>query len=167
MSGETQVQKQTVPSDDELLPLVTSLKASYPDLGIAKLLAQLKIDHPTISVSEKRLRKVLAQTQAPAPEVNGDGKVAEAGGAQSKDGSKDLIADTGLDTTIDWSIAPKIKVKMFKDGKGKGLVAREKLLEGEAIWSEDPWITTTSPYVVSLTSYTHQRDRRAKMPDLF
>jgi hypothetical protein len=34
---------------------------------------------------------------------------------------------------------------MFKGGKGKGLVAREKILEGEAIWSENPWISTTSP----------------------
>lgn len=144
MSGESQVPAQTVPSDDELTPIVTSLKASYPELGVAKLLAQLKIDHPTISVSEKRLRKVLAQTQAQASSTNGDGQVT---GPESKDGSKDLIAETGLDTTIDWSIAPKVKVKMFKEGKGKGLVAREKILEGEALWSEDPWITTTSPYV--------------------
>ena len=142
MSGETQV--QTVPSDDELSPLVTSLKASHPDLGIAKLLAQLKLDHPTFSVSEKRLRKVLTQAQSPNPQANGQVSDSQI----SKDGSKDLIADTGLDSTIDWSIAPKVKVKMFKEGKGKGLVAREKILEGEALWSEDPWITTTSPYVL-------------------
>lgn len=138
---------QTVPSDEDLSPLVTSLKASYPDLGIAKLLAQLKIDHPTYSVSEKRLRKVLAQTlpSTNSVDTNATEESSKKGGKKSEDGSKDLIAETGLDSTIDWSIAPKVKVKMFKDGKGKGLVAREKILEGEALWSEDPWITTTSP----------------------
>lgn len=130
--------------------MVTSLRASYPDLGVVKLLAQLKIEHPTISVSEKRLRKVLAQAQAQTSDGQSTnaGAITDAGGEVSKDGSKDLIADTGIDPTIDWSIAPKVKVKMFKDGKGKGLVAREKILEGEAIWSEDPWLTTTSSYVL-------------------
>jgi hypothetical protein len=137
MTGE--VPAQTVPSDDELSSAIASLKSTHPELGIAKLLAQLKLDQPTYSVSEKRFRKILATTAASnGQSVNGE-----------KDGRQDLVAETGLDSTIDWSIAPKIKVKMFKGGKGKGLVAREKILEGEALWSEDPWITTQSPYVCS------------------
>lgn len=143
MTGEAVV---TVPSDEDLAIAVSSTRSTHPELGIAKLLAQLKLDHPTYSVSEKRFRKTLTTLQ---PQSNGsNGHVAGNGSDEkSKDGSKDLIADTGLDSTIDWSVAPKIKVKMFRDGKGKGLVAREKILEGEVLWSEDPWIITQSPYV--------------------
>lgn len=132
MAAETSV----VPSDEELATIVVALREAHPALGVAKLLAQLKTDHPTISVSEKRLRKVLAQISPPTVIT----KTQEA----SKDANGDLVADTGLDASLDVS-ALKIKVKMFKGGKGKGLVAREKILEGEVIWSEEPWLTTTSP----------------------
>lgn len=131
-------QTQVSPADDELSTAVASLKAASPELGITKVLARLRSDNPSWSVSEKRLRKVLAQLQ---------GESAPASGGTQGESSHDLIADTGLDTTIDWSVAPKVKVKMFKDGKGKGLVAREKIQEGEMIWSEDPWVATRSKYV--------------------
>jgi len=128
MAGETPV----VPSDEELSKIVTSLREANPSLGVVKLLAQLKVEHPALSVSEKRLRKTLAPgTTASTEQV-------------SKDATADLIADTGLDASLDVSDL-KIKVKMFKGGKGKGLVAREKILQGEVIWAENPWISTTSP----------------------
>jgi hypothetical protein len=140
MAGEA----PTVPTDDELKPIVLALREARPSLGIAKLLAQLKADNPTISVSEKRLRKVLQPTTASA---TGDASKTTETDGQEQGGTKELIANTGIDKSINWSIAPKVKVKMFKSGRGKGLVAREKILEGEVIWSEDPWIATTSPYV--------------------
>jgi hypothetical protein len=132
MAAETPV----VPSDEELSTIVVGLREAHPALGVAKLLAQLKTDNPTISVSEKRLRKTIAQiSPSTASTTNGEA---------SKDANGDLVADTGLDASLDVS-ALKIKVKMFKGGKGKGLVAREKILEGEVIWAEEPWLTTTSP----------------------
>lgn len=143
------VEAPIVPTDDELKPIVVSLREAHPALGIAKLLAQLKIDQPTLSVSEKRLRKVL-QTNS-GDNNNGEASklaTSEGQGKGEKEagtGTKELIAETGIDKSINWSIAPKVKVKMFKSGRGKGLVAREKILEGEVIWSEDPWIATTSP----------------------
>lgn len=129
------VETQVVPSDEELSKIVISLREAHPALGVVKLLAQLKVEHPTLSVSEKRLRKTLA----PSTTTTSTEKV-------SSDATADLVADTGLDASLDVSEL-KIKVKMFKGGKGKGLVAREKILQGEVIWSENPWISTTSPYV--------------------
>ena len=128
------------PSEDELHTTVVKLRADHPALGIGKLHAQLKVDQPTWAMSEKRFRKAL---QALAPTTtNGDGT------DNSNDSQKDLkvtelVAETGLDPTIDTAaVAPKVKVKMFKGGKGKGLVARENILEGEILWAEDPWIVT-------------------------
>jgi len=129
------VETQVVPSEEELSMIVTSLREAHPELGVVKLLAQLKVEHPTLSVSEKRLRKTLAPSTSAAS--TSDEKV-------SKDATADLVADTGLDASLDVSEL-KIKVRMFKGGRGKGLVAREKILQGEVIWSENPWIATTSP----------------------
>jgi hypothetical protein len=145
------VEPTTVPTDEELKPVVAALREAHPSLGVTRLLAQLKTDHPTLSVSEKRLRKVLAQANGAGSEgaqekANGadqeQGQETKEGNAE---GSKEMIAETGLDKSINTSIAPKVKVKMFKSGRGKGLVAREKMLEGEVIWTEEPWIATTSP----------------------
>jgi len=129
------VETPVVPSEEELSKIVTSLREAHPELGVVKLLAQLKVEHPTLSVSEKRLRKTLAPSTSAASTF--DEKV-------SKDATADLVADTGLDASLDVSEL-KIKVRMFKGGRGKGLVAREKILQGEVIWSENPWIATTSP----------------------
>ena len=130
------VETQVVPSEGELSKIVTSLREAHPELGVVKLLAQLKVEHPTLSVSEKRLRKTLAPSTSAAASTSYE-KV-------SKDATADLVADTGLDASLDVSEL-KIKVRMFKGGRGKGLVAREKILQGEVIWSENPWIATTSP----------------------
>jgi hypothetical protein len=129
------VETPVVPSDEELSKIVTSLREAYPELGVVKLLAQLKVENPTLSVSEKRLRKTLAPSTSAASAS--EEKV-------SKDATADLVADTGLDASLDVSEL-KIKVRMFKGGRGKGLVAREKILQGEVIWAENPWIATTSP----------------------
>ncbi|KAE8541065.1 putative protein lysine methyltransferase SET5 [Cryptococcus gattii VGV] len=121
------------PSDDILLPALASLRESHPDKGILKLLAQLKIDHPEWAVSEKRFRKALQL--APSP-----------GSGEADPNEKVLVADTGLDPSIDVkSIAPKVEVKMFAGGKGKGLVAKEGLKQGEMLWQEEPWIVTSDP----------------------
>ncbi|KIR28868.1 putative protein lysine methyltransferase SET5 [Cryptococcus deuterogattii LA55] len=126
------------PSDDILLPALASLRENHPDKGILKLLAQLKVDHPEWAVSEKRFRKALQL--APSP---GDG--------EADPSEKALVADTGLDPSIDVkSIAPKVEVKMFAGGKGKGLVAKEGLKQGEMLWQEEPWIVTSDPGHYSL-----------------
>lgn len=126
------------PSDDELTPAVQRLRSQNPSLGIAKLLVQLKIEQPGWAVSEKRLRKILQALPGGADAANGK--------HQAASGETVLVAETGLDPTIDVAhIAPKVKVKMFGGGKGKGLVAKEKILQGDVLWQEEPWIATADP----------------------
>ena len=126
------------PPDDTFLPYITTLRSANPSLGVPKLLAQLKSGHPEWSVSEKRLRKSL---QAIAPQ-NGE---TQNGEAKDEPG---LVATTGLDPFVSAlvsSLAPKVKIRMFGGEKGKGLVARDKILQGEVLWQEEPWIVTSSP----------------------
>jgi hypothetical protein len=107
-----------VPTDQDVSASIARVQVDQPDLGAAKLLATIKGYHPEWSLSEKRLRKILH---------------AEAG----------LVATTGIDPTIDIkALAPKVAVKVFAKGKGKGLVAAEKIFRGEVIWQEEPWIAT-------------------------
>lgn len=126
------------PSDEELSPVVTKLRTENPSTGVPKLLQQLKSEHSDWAVSEKRLRKLLQALNLPSTAVDstgGDG-----------DGETGLVADTGLDPSINvGGIAPKVKARMFGGEKGKGLVAREKILQGEVLWSEEPWIVTADP----------------------
>ncbi|TYJ56672.1 hypothetical protein B9479_002602 [Cryptococcus floricola] len=134
------------PPDEELIITTKELRAAHPDKGILKLLAQLKLDRPEWSVSVKRFRKAHSATS--------DGEGSTPGASQSAvtgdKGEKPLIADTGLDPSVDVaSLAPKVEVKMFKGGKGKGLVAKDALEMGEMLWQEEPWIVTSDPLCYS------------------
>nr|ODN87934.1 hypothetical protein L203_03138 [Cryptococcus depauperatus CBS 7841] len=78
-------------ADDILLPTLARFKANHPDKGILKLLAQLKLEHSGWAISEKR----------------NVGK------------PRDLVADTGLDHSVDIStFASHVQVKML-DMSGK------------------------------------------------
>ena len=129
------------PRDDALITAASDLRLVYPTLGIAKLLIQLKSLHPEWMVSEKRFRKVL-QT---APIDEGSLK------SQSETG---LVAVTGIDPSVDVArLAPKVKVKMFGGEKGKGLVAKDKILMGDVLWQEEPWIVTADPSVLLVCTF--------------
>ncbi|WWD22794.1 hypothetical protein CI109_107288 [Kwoniella shandongensis] len=133
----------TSPADDVLNPVVSDLRAAHPSLGITKLFAQFKVDHPEWAVSEKRFRKALQVTGGSIAPQNGTVGNANDPSMPLEAG---LIADTGIDPSIDVAtIAPMVKVKMFPGGKGKGLVAKEKLQQGEVLWQEEPWIVTADP----------------------
>lgn len=107
-----------VPTDEDIALSLARVRSLYPGLGALKVLASIKSEHPEWSLSEKRLKKII-NLNSP------------------------LQAQTGLDSSIDIKgIAPKVQVKLFPHGKGKGLVAREKILQGEVIWQEEPWIAT-------------------------
>ncbi|KAJ7071989.1 hypothetical protein C8F01DRAFT_1102096 [Mycena amicta] len=113
----------STPSDEELKRAVASLRAAHPTLGILKLLAKLRSDFPERAVSEKRLRKVLAQLAAQA--VSSD----------TPHPTSDIIK--GLDVA-QWS--SRVEVFVFDEKKGKGLVAKEKIQSGDTIWLEDPFV---------------------------
>jgi hypothetical protein len=134
------------PSEDELVAGIKGVRDAHPELGILKLWAQLKTDKPEWAVSEKRFRKALATAGgtasgagATAPESSGKKKKSKADGHE-------LVAQTGLDPTLDIDIiAPKVKAKMFGGTRGKGLVSKSKIEMGEVLWQEDPWIACSDP----------------------
>ena len=119
------------PSDDQLVLAIKASRAETPSLGVPKLLVALLSANPTWALSDKRLRKVLqkeglslstpksvkkdvTQTEYPVSQLN-----------------EDLL---DLDH---W--CAKIDVKYFGKEKGKGLVCKEKIEEGEILWKEDPF----------------------------
>jgi hypothetical protein len=127
------------PSDEALLPVVIHLRDSNASFGAIKLLHELRIQHPEWVISEKRIRKILQSLTTTTSSRNG-----EEGDAVANE--MGLIADTGVDASINIaSIAPKIKVRMFGGEKGKGLVVKEKVQQGEVLWQEDPWVVTADP----------------------
>ncbi|WWC67212.1 uncharacterized protein I206_101119 [Kwoniella pini CBS 10737] len=125
------------PTEEELKNKASSLRELNPTLGINKLLLQLKLDEPNWIVSEKRFKKYITPSiNTTSTNLNDDNNEID-----------ELIAKTGIDNSIEISkIAPKVKVKMFNlNGKGKGLIAKEKLQKGELLWHEEPWIGTSDP----------------------
>lgn len=116
------------PPEDELKDALTALRTEHPTLGIPKLHAALLGAHPGWTVSEKRTRKVLQSA----------GLVISSGGdatAGFKYPSSKLVE--GLDVPK-WT--RKVEVRFFDKKKGKGLVATERIAEGETIWKEDPFV---------------------------
>lgn len=128
------------PSEHDLTQALISLRAENPTLGVSKLHALLLSAHPTWTVSEKRTRKVLQNEGlilGPAPSAS----------AKSPSPGEPLPTSRvieGLDVAK-WT--SKVEVRYFGKSKGKGLVAKEKIAEGEVIWKEDPFILAPEWYV--------------------
>ena len=134
------------PSEDDLKAALHALRKAFPSLGAAKLHAQLLAQHPEWSVSEKRTRKILqqeglvlssvsAQNQGPAtPVLSGEDEIYP---------RSQLVE--GLDIRK-WTT--KVEVRHFGRKKGKGLVAREDIAEGEVVWKEDPFALAPEWYAV-------------------
>jgi hypothetical protein len=57
--GSAIVMSEIVPSEQELLNVITSIKQAEPELGIKKVLAALNGQQPTWTVSEKRVKKLM------------------------------------------------------------------------------------------------------------
>ncbi|KAJ6463516.1 hypothetical protein C8R45DRAFT_878433 [Mycena sanguinolenta] len=109
------------PSDEELQDALVQLKAAHPGLGIPKLHARLRADFPAWTVSEKRMRKILAalspkEIVPPSP-------------------SSQLVEGLYIKQ---WTT--RVDVRMFDKKRGKGLVATQKIKTGETIWVEDPFV---------------------------
>lgn len=129
------------PPDEALKEVLRTLRAENPTLGTAKLQAQLLIEHPEWSVSEKRVKKLLVAenlTLGPTPPKSKPFKpnssaTAQNGGSEPFPTSKVI---EGLDVAR-WT--KKVKVVDFGMPKGKGLVANEDIKEGEDVWKEDPF----------------------------
>jgi len=118
------------PPEEDLKAAVVSLKKEHPALGIAKLHALLLSENPTWTVSEKRLRRILKNSGSDTP----------AGPSTAATETQAYPSSTlveGLDIAK-WTAA--VEVKYFDRIKGKGLVAKEPISEGQVVWKEDPFV---------------------------
>jgi hypothetical protein len=110
------------PSDDDLKTALLDIKSQKSSLGITKTHALLLSEHPTWSVSEKRVRKVLqAEGLLPPPVLPVEGRT------KGKIYPSSKLIDK-LDVSK-WT--PKVQVTYFDKAKGKGLIAKERIAEGE------------------------------------
>jgi len=119
------------PPEEDLKTAVVSLKKEHPTLGIAKLHALLLSENPTWTVSEKRLRRILKNSDPDTP----------AGGGPSPATGTHVYPSSTLVEGLDiakWTTA--VEVKYFDRRKGKGLVAKEPISEGQVVWKEDPFV---------------------------
>ena len=119
------------PSEDDLKNALLALKAENPSLGVPKTHALLLTAHPEWTVSEKRTRKILQN----------EGLVQNAGTAGTGTVTGQIYPSSRVIDDLDvakWTT--KVEVRYFSKAKGKGLVAKEKIAEGETIWKEDPFI---------------------------
>lgn len=123
------------PSDEELVSALRNLRAENPTLGISKFHALVLKDKPSWTVSEKRFRKVLQQNGLGSIKAAENG---ENGAPNEADGSQ-IYPTFRINETLDvtkWT--SKVEVKYFGPKKGKGLVAKKEIEEGEVIWKEGP-----------------------------
>src|SRR6267154_1401249 len=140
------------PPDEDLKAAVAFLKKEHPALGIAKLHALLLSDNPSWAVSEKRLRRILKNSNPDSPLTQHQGleyvttdTTLGPGPSSSPSTTVSKAAHIyplstlveGLDLSR-WTTT--IKVKYFDRIKGKGLVAKDPISEGQVVWKEDPFI---------------------------
>ncbi|KAL0579071.1 hypothetical protein V5O48_002913 [Marasmius crinis-equi] len=121
------------PSDNELKDVLRSLKSSNPSLGIPKIHALLLQSRPDWLVSEKRTRKFL-QNEGLVISADPNGNSFQEKGKAPYPSSR-VIPNFDVEK---WST--KVEVKYFNKRKGKGLVAKENISEGDTLWKEDPFI---------------------------
>lgn len=140
------------PPEEELKAAVASLKKGHPALGIAKLHSLLLSENPSWAVSEKRLRRILRNSNPDGPHAQHEGLEYATIGTPRGPGPSSTPSTTGsnaahvypssalvegLDVSR-WTTA--IEVTYFDRKKGKGLVAKEPISEGQHVWKEDPFI---------------------------
>lgn len=116
----------------ELRAALISLKKENPTLGVVKIHTLLLEAHPTWAVSEKRVRKILQSEGLIATEKDNGLGISP---------TIAIYPVSRLNKSLDvtkWS--SKVEVHYFNAIKGKGLVATEKISEGEVLWKEDPFI---------------------------
>ena len=134
---------RTAVSEEELRVALIALRKEKPTLGVVKIHTLLLEDHPTWAISEKRVRKILQSEGLVATEK-------ESGTSPAIPTYPVSRLNKSLDVTK-WS--NKVQVHHFDAFKGKGLVATEKISEGEVVWKEDPFILAPE-WCVFLSSVT-------------
>ncbi|KAI0252303.1 hypothetical protein BJV78DRAFT_1204339 [Lactifluus subvellereus] len=129
------------PPEEDLKSTIVSLKKAHPALGIAKLHALLLSENPAWTVSEKRVRRIL-NAEGLIHQQNRGVAAAASGPSPSSTAVSSLYPSSTLVEGLDvakWTTA--IEVEYFGRQRGKGLIAKEPIPEGQVVWKEDPFIT--------------------------
>ena len=133
------------PPEEALRAAVVSLRKQHPTLGVTKLHSLLLSENSEWTVSEKRLRRMMT-TEGLILQPPPQRKVTPAASVASPGAhiypSSTLIE--GLDVAK-WTAA--VEIKYFDKQRGKGLIAKEPISEGQVIWKEDPFIIAPEWYV--------------------
>ncbi|KAK6465484.1 hypothetical protein DFJ63DRAFT_22562 [Scheffersomyces coipomensis] len=114
-----------VPHERQIVDGVIAIWKQDPStesLGIGKLHAILKDQHPSWSVSEKRVKSLLKKFGL-TPNTNNEQFT------YANDIKSELTEDIDLPSNIQIIMTTK---------RGKGIYAKHKIAKGELIWSEDP-----------------------------
>lgn len=123
------------PPDDAVLEAIRAVKETNSDIGVAKLQTAILTANPTWTLSEKRIRKLLK------PTTTGTDAPVAPNAANQKTGTAPSYPISKLNGDLNveqWT--KKVQVKQFGKARGKGLVAKEDIAEGEVIWKEEPFI---------------------------
>ncbi|KAL4254690.1 hypothetical protein ABKN59_004451 [Abortiporus biennis] len=120
----------TSPTEDDLKKALIELRAEHATLGISKLHLLLLGGHPDWLVSEKRTRKFLQE----------QGLVLRANSSNTPTPSASFPTSRLIDNLELSKWTTKVEIKYFGKKKGKGLIAKEHIAEGDIIWKEDPFI---------------------------
>ena len=131
MSTTTTTTTPISPPEDALKSAVLSLRNEHPTLGVTKLHVLLLSEHPEWTVSEKRLRRMMT-----AEGLTLQRKVTAAAATAAHIYPSSALIE-GLDVSK-WTAA--VSIKYFDKQRGKGLIAKEAISEGQVIWKEDPFI---------------------------
>jgi len=103
------------------------------------LLTLLLTSHSSWTVSEKRLRKIL---QREGLGLSQSSTGTSGGSAVGNDNNEIGFPISKINPRLNISKwTKKVEVRDFGSEKGKGLVATERIEEGEVIWKEDPLAT--------------------------
>jgi hypothetical protein len=134
-----------VPSEEDLKLALRSLRVENPTLGVAKTQALLLEQHKTWTVSEKRVRKGTYSDGINILFTHETNKVLQSEGLTSApstgESSKKNWPSSKLNSKLNIDqLSKKVEVRFFDRAKGKGLIAKEDLVEREIIWKEDPFI---------------------------
>jgi hypothetical protein len=129
MVAEPPPAPSTIPSEVELKAALIKLRAANPTLGIAKIHTLLLSTNPSWTVSEKRTRKLLQS----------EGLIVTPAGTIPRPDARVYPSSRVIETLDVKKWTSKVEVRYFDKIKGKGLVAKEKIEEGQVVWKEDPF----------------------------
>ncbi|GJJ14018.1 hypothetical protein Clacol_008275 [Clathrus columnatus] len=139
------------PSEAELLAVLRTLRSDNPTLGQTKLHTLLLKTYPTWAVSEKRFRRIVHENGLTAVKAASDAVVADIETTLIEGGRTKVYPTYRISENLDISKwTKKVEVRYFGKRKGKGLVAVERIAEGETVWKEDPWIIAPEWEIYSL-----------------